>query len=401
MAEKIPWAHLGHKDLASALIADPLQGGLWLGFIYGGVSYFKDGQIREAYSGSDGLGEGRINTLRVDADGALWAATDGGLSRIKKGRIATLTSKNGLPCDTVHWSMEDDAGSVWLYMPCGLVRVARAELGEWATTADKDKGGDAKRIQATVFDTSDGVRTRGAGYGYGALVAKALDGKLWFAAPDGVSVFDPNRLPLNKIPPSVHIEQITADRKSYWQNWSGNVFLCRLPPLVRDLRLIPRAGLWSRTVYPTSWMAGIAIGGPARGGKTFSDLAPQYRFRVMACNNSGVERGGRPLDFRARRFYQTNWFRAACVAAFLATSGASQLRLRRGAQFNCRKKRVGERTRIWDFTIRWFHGLCCISGGDGCCRASGRSADDTGSAIDQALRLLRRAGPWGLRSRRW
>jgi signal transduction histidine kinase len=30
--------------------------------------------------------------------------------------VATLTSKSGLPCDTVHWSIEDDAHSVWLYM---------------------------------------------------------------------------------------------------------------------------------------------------------------------------------------------------------------------------------------------------------------------------------------------
>src|SRR4029077_17849368 len=89
LREKIPWAQLGHKDLASALIADPAQGGLWLGFHDGGVAYFKDGRIRTAYAVSDGLGKGRVNTLRVDAEGALWAATDGGLSRLKNGRIAT------------------------------------------------------------------------------------------------------------------------------------------------------------------------------------------------------------------------------------------------------------------------------------------------------------------------
>ena len=44
---------------------------------------------------------------------------------IKNGRVATLTSKNGLPCDTVHWVMEDDDHSVWLYTACGLVRIAR------------------------------------------------------------------------------------------------------------------------------------------------------------------------------------------------------------------------------------------------------------------------------------
>ena len=37
--------------------------------------------------------------------------------------MATLTSRNGLPCDDTQWVMEDDNQSVWLYMECGLVRI--------------------------------------------------------------------------------------------------------------------------------------------------------------------------------------------------------------------------------------------------------------------------------------
>src|SRR4030095_5908621 len=107
--QRISWATLEHKDPASALVADPSQGGLWLGFHLGGVAYFAGNQIRASYTFADGLGEGGVNQLRLDPEGALWAATEGGLSRLKNGRIVTLTSKNGLPCDTVHWAMEDDA----------------------------------------------------------------------------------------------------------------------------------------------------------------------------------------------------------------------------------------------------------------------------------------------------
>ncbi len=155
LVEQIPWAKLGRKDFADALLADPVQGGLWLGFYQGGVAYFKDGQVRASYAAADGLGEGRVNDLQLDRDGTLWAATEGGLSRVKDGRVATLTSKNGLPCDAVHGSMEDDDHSFWLYMACGLVRIARPELDAWAA--------DPKRtIQATVFDSSDGVRSHAA-----------------------------------------------------------------------------------------------------------------------------------------------------------------------------------------------------------------------------------------------
>ena len=62
-----------------------------------------------------GLGKGHVAGLRIDRDGAVWAGTEGGLSRIKDGRIATLTTKNGLPCDAIHWSIEDDDGALWLY----------------------------------------------------------------------------------------------------------------------------------------------------------------------------------------------------------------------------------------------------------------------------------------------
>jgi ligand-binding sensor domain-containing protein len=151
VVEQIPWAR---KNAAYVLIPDLANGGLWLGFaaVDSGLSYFKDGQTRKSYSSANGLGAGNVMDLRFDSNGALWAATKGGLSRVENGRVATLTSKNGLPCDTVPWSLEDNDHSVWLYMACGLVRIARSELDAWAADPNRT-------IQATVFDSSDGVRS--------------------------------------------------------------------------------------------------------------------------------------------------------------------------------------------------------------------------------------------------
>ena len=232
--QRIPWAAFGRKDPAVVLAPDPLHGGLWLGFSQGGIVWFRDGHVHSSYSAADGLGEGRVNQLRFDGEGALWIATEGGLGRLKNGRIATLTSKNGLPCDAVQWTMEDEAQSVWLMMPCGLVRVARSELDAWAIAADKT----SRTIHATVFDSSDGLRTLAVVGDYTPRVAKSPDGKLWFVCPDGISVVDPRHLPFNKLPPPVHIEQITADRKEY-----GKICRARhhskprLPPLVRELEI--------------------------------------------------------------------------------------------------------------------------------------------------------------------
>lgn len=120
VVERIPWVMLGHGDYAQDMLFDRARGGLWLGFYQGGLAYFKDGELRASYAAADGLGEGRVNDLQLDRDGTLWAATDNGLSRVKKdAHVATLTAKNGLPCDAVHLIMEDDAQSVWLFMSCG------------------------------------------------------------------------------------------------------------------------------------------------------------------------------------------------------------------------------------------------------------------------------------------
>ena len=116
-----------------------MQGGLWLGFVEGGIAYLKDGQIRASYNAADGLGNGAVMDLQLGSDGAVWAATEGGLSRVKDGRITTLTSKNGLPCDAVQWAIEDNDHSFWLYMPCGLVRIARSELDAWVSDSKRTR----------------------------------------------------------------------------------------------------------------------------------------------------------------------------------------------------------------------------------------------------------------------
>jgi ligand-binding sensor domain-containing protein len=76
-AEQIPWANLGHKDYAVSLVSDRSRGGLWLGFVNGGVAYFRDGQVRASYAVADGLGEGRVTDLQLDGRGTLWQRRGG------------------------------------------------------------------------------------------------------------------------------------------------------------------------------------------------------------------------------------------------------------------------------------------------------------------------------------
>ncbi len=351
LVEQISWARLGHSDHVSALIADPSRGGLWLGFHLGGVAYFADGHVGTSYTVRDGLGTGRVNHLRLNQEGTLWVATDGGLSRLRNGRLVTLSSKNGLPCSAIHWSMEDNLHSIWLYTACGLMRITQAELDEIATAVDQNK--DASRtIRETVFDSTDGVRILASGGHYSPQVAKSSDGKLWFLPWDGVSVVDPQHLSLNSLPPPVHVEQITADRKTY--DASGQVLL---PPLIRDLQIDYTA---LSLVAPEKILFRYKLEGYDRDWQDagnrrqafYTNLPPRnYRFRVIACNNSGVwNEAGTYFDFTiAPAYYQTTWFRVAGIIVFLLVlGGIYHLRLKQVArQVRGRmEERLEERERI-------------------------------------------------------
>jgi signal transduction histidine kinase len=274
---------------------------------------------------------------------------------LKNGHVATLTSRNGLPCDLVQWLMEDDASVFWLSTPCGLVRVARSELDAWF--ADMDTGKESKRMGgATVFDNSDGVEIRTTAGGYNPHVAKSPDGKLWFGTLQGVSVIDPLHLPFNKIPPPVHIEQITADGQIYDAR-SSAIGLVHLPPRIRDLQIDYTA---LSLVAPEKVVFRYKLEGMdanwqeagTRRQAFYNNLPPgNYRFRVSASNNSGVwNEAGASVDFAvAPAYHQTTWFRLSVVAVVLALLAALyQLRLRQVArQFNVRmEERVNERTRI-------------------------------------------------------
>jgi len=348
---KIPWSDLARHDWASVLAADERRGGLWIGFFQGGISYLSDGAIRKSYTTADGLGAGRISDFYFDKEGTLWISTEGGLSRLENNRLVTLTTKNGLPCDAVHWAIEDDDHSMWLYTACGLVRFKRSELDAWSAAAD-EHGNTARKIEVTVFDTSDGARSLASPGYYHPQVAKTADGRIWFLPWDGVSVIDPQHLPFNKLPPPVHIEQITADGKNY--NASNGL---RLPPRVRDLSIDYTA---LSLVAPEKIHFRYKLEGQDPDWREvvndrqvqYSNLAPRhYTFRVMASNNSGVwNETGAFLDFSiAPAYYQTDWFVASCVAVFLVLLwGIYRLRVQQlQHQFAIGlEARVSERTRI-------------------------------------------------------
>ena len=344
--QQISWASIGHRDGAQSLAADRSTGGLWLGFDEGGVAYFSDGRIKTTYGRVEGLGSGRVSALHIETDDTVWAATEGGLSRIKNGRVITLTSKNGLPCDGIHWVTQDENHSFWLNTTCGLVRIERGELDAWAADSQR-------KVKPTVFDSSDGVSNAPIGFHAGSQVARSLDGKMWFQAfSGGASVIDPQHLPSDKITAPVHIERITANGKTY--DASNGL---RLPPRIRDLKIDYTALTF---VAPEKVQFRYQLGGQDRNWREvandreaqYSNLPPgHYVFRVTAADKSGVwNEAGATLEFSvAPAWFQTDWFYASCVLAGLVTAWTIYgIRMRQVARSLSARfdERLSERARI-------------------------------------------------------
>ena len=155
-----------------------------------------------------------MSGLYFGFDGALWVAAAGGLSRVKDGRIATLTRTNGLPCDATAWAIEDATHALWLATACGFVRIARSDVDSWVAASEKGAS-ERARVNLTLFDQADGVRSFANASHFTAPVARSADGILWFVTEDGIGALDPARLPVNDLPPPVHIEHVIADRQTY------------------------------------------------------------------------------------------------------------------------------------------------------------------------------------------
>lgn len=340
--------------LARKIAADP-QGGIWLGLVTGDLARFRGGQV-DVFTFGDHP-RSRVLAITAGPDGSILGATEFGVVAWKDGRQGMLTVRNNLPCNSVTGLIFDQQSNLWLYAQCGLIDIPSQQIKLWWEHPDS-------KLSLRVFDTLDGVRP---GLAHFNSSTKTPDGRLWFANGNVVQVIDPAHSPENTWPPPVVISAVVADRKSYPL---GTVI--RLPALTRDLEIDYSALSYvaPQKVLFRYMLEGHDAGWQEPGTRRqafFNNLRPRpYRFRVLARNNDGLwSEAGASLNFTILpAYYQTNWFRALCVAAFVALLWALyELRLRAiQRQFNVgMEERLKERTRIarelHDTLLQNLHGL--------------------------------------------
>jgi signal transduction histidine kinase len=298
-----------------------------------------------------------VNQIDVNQDGSVLGATAFGLLGWRAGRQQVLTVRNGLPCDSVNSFVWDSVGALWLYTQCGLVEIAGREIQQWW-------GNSSATLKTRVFDASDGAR---AGFANFQGATRSTDGKLWFVNTSALQMIDPLHLPVNTIPPPVHLEEVMVNGKALSPTNDLHLAALTRDIAIRYTALSFVAPQKVRFRYMLEGQDKTWQEAGTRREAFYTNLAPaSYRFRVMACNNSGLwNEAGATWTFQIEpAFYQTGWFRLLCVLTAIAICVSLYLyRLKQAtAQIQARLGgRIVERERIarelHDTLLQGFNGL--------------------------------------------
>ncbi|MBI2841156.1 MAG: hypothetical protein HYX75_22795 [Acidobacteria bacterium] len=263
-------------------ILEDHEGTVWFATNGGGLNYYRDGRFG-AITTKEGLSIDIVNTLHEDAAGTLWIGTyGGGLNRLTHGRLSSYTTREGLFDDAVFRILEDGSGNLWISCNKGIYRIAKHQFDEL------DRGG-RRLLEPAAFGVVDGMKNRECNGADQPTGWKMRDGTLWFPTIQGAVMVDPAHLPTNTLPPAVVIEELRVDDRV-----AGIAATPEIPPGAQRVD-IQYAGLSFRVParvrfrYKLEGFDGDWVDAGARRTAYYTRLPPgSYRFRVQACNDSGV-----------------------------------------------------------------------------------------------------------------
>jgi hypothetical protein len=270
------WKHfeapLTVPGIPQAAYTDGL-GRAWFGYHGGEIIVIDDGNI-QLISPKGSLKN--VHAINGRA-GRIWVGGDFGLAFFDGSGCRQVTIADASTLGRVLGIEEPRDGGLWLCHSRGVTHIAESEIQHFLNDP-------SYRIQYELFDSLDGL----PGTSWAGAV-QGTDGRLWFAAGDGLAWLDPAHLSRNTLPPPVVIRSLTADGKPY-PYWTH----AELPPLTRSLQIQFTALSLSipervRFRYKLEGLDKDWQDGGGRREVSYGNLDPRkYRFHVIACNNDSV-----------------------------------------------------------------------------------------------------------------
>ncbi len=284
------------------------ENNLWIGTYGGGLNLYKNGKFK-VFNTGHGLSHNMITHIYIDNQNTLWIGTMKGLNRFKDGAITPYYTRDGLFNDRLHQVFEDKKGYLWLGSAIGISRVKKEELNDFAD-------GKIDKIHSYYYNEKDGMKSTVCSGGCQPAGFKSRDGRLYFSTLKGVTIVDPEQLPINQKRPPTIIEELFVDGEKI-NRWSSNKKqLVVLSPDTKRLEFHytalsfvnpPKIRFrYKMEGYDKEWIEA----GNQRSTIYTSLPSGLYDFKVMACNDDGIwNENPAALSFYLRpHFYQTAWF---------------------------------------------------------------------------------------------
>lgn len=184
------------------------QGVLWAGTYSEGVYCVdKNGTLKATYKNEPGnrhsLPGNRVNQVFEDSDGALWIATEGGLSQLDrtKGVFTSYTTKSGLPSNIIYTVLEDARHNFWISTSRGLACFSPR----------------TKKIE--TYTKANGLLSNQFNYN---SAYKDASGRLYFGSVKGLVSFHPEEFLKNDFLPTVTITGFQVYDKELAINKEGS-----------------------------------------------------------------------------------------------------------------------------------------------------------------------------------
>lgn len=168
-------------------IYEDREGNFWIGTNDGLNKISADLQSVNIYrnypSNPYSISNNRVFSIYEDNDGIFWIGTmGGGLNRFDpvNEQFKAYTEHNGLPNNVVYGTLEDEEGNLWISTNWGLSKFNKLN-GIFVN-----------------YDTKDGIQ--GNEFNTGAYFQNSR-GEMYFGGMNGINVFHPREITLNRIPP--------------------------------------------------------------------------------------------------------------------------------------------------------------------------------------------------------
>lgn len=315
-------------------IAEDTSGNVWVGTSEGHLLRIdRDTVVTDETVAVQG-GASSIRCLYCTSDGALWIGYAGnGLGRFKNGKFSRLTTKNGLHDDFISQMVADKKDRLWLASNGGIFYVPIKNLSD----AAEDR---TARVRSVLYGRSEGLPSLQATYDAFPGSTFGQDGRVWVATRTGLAVVHTENITDNLEAPPVLIDSVAVDGQLV------AVYDSHSP--LREAELRDLADL---NAHPAALQLGahyrkleinftaLSFTAPENVNfryrlegfedtwneagthrtATYSHLnAGDYRFHVIACNNSGVwNETGAVLPFSVEPFFwQRWWFQVAVLGVF-------------------------------------------------------------------------------------